>query len=142
MAEEQPQNRGADPPQNNLNIMAAAAERLSCLAEAAASASEENNSAGPASPVLSQSSSAGSMSPSATRPKLVLPALTAAVEQDLALTKGSSRAQGTSAMASSKPLSIESRPEYADYPLCDIATPHPNDVCKCLQPVAATLASL
>ena len=63
--------------------------------------------------------------------KLVLPALTAAVEQDLALTKGSSRAQGTSAMASSKPLSIECRPEYADYPLCDIATPHPNDVCKC-----------
>ena len=125
MAKEAPQNRGADPPTNtnNLNIMAAAAERLSCLAEAAASASEDNSSAGPTSPN-------DSASPSATRPKLVLPALTAAVEQDLALTKGSSRAQGTSAMASSKPLSIESRPEYADYPLCDIATPHPNDVCK------------
>ena len=135
MAKEAPQNRGAEPPQNNLNIMAAAAERLSCLAEAAASASEDNSSAGPTSPT-------DSAIPSATRPKLVLPALTAAVEQDLALTKGSSRAQGTSAMASSKPLSIESRPEYADYPLCDIATPHPNDVCKCLQPVAATLASL
>ncbi|KAL9183703.1 hypothetical protein ACHAXT_004559 [Thalassiosira profunda] len=123
MAKEAPQNRGADPPTNtnNLNIMAAAAERLSCLAEAAASASEDNSSAGPTSPN-------DSASPSATRPKLVLPALTAAVEQDLALTKGSSRAQGTSAMASSKPLSIESRPEYADYPLCDIATPHPNDV--------------
>lgn len=55
------------------------------------------------------------------RMKLVLPNLTPAMQQDLALSKGSSG-------KGSKPLSIGTRPEYTDYPLIGIVTPHPNDV--------------
>lgn len=62
------------------------------------------------------------MSPSPSRRiKLVLPTLTPAMQQDLALSKGTSG-------KGSKPLSIGTRPEYADYLLTGIVTPHPNDV--------------
>ena len=46
------------------------------------------------------------------------------MQQDLALVK-----TGTEPL---KPLSIANRPEYEDYPLKDIVTPHPHDVCKCI----------
>ena len=55
-----------------------------------------------------------------SRSKLVLPNLTTAVQEDMALLKGSA------ASTTSKPLSIGSRPEFAEYQLVDITTPHPN----------------
>jgi len=55
------------------------------------------------------------------RAKLVLPELTPAVEQDLVLNKAK---KGTSAV----PLSIQTRVEYANFPLQGISTPHPHDV--------------
>lgn len=58
------------------------------------------------------------------RSKLVLPTFTPEMAQDLALAKVSGSNK------SSKPLSIGTRPEYVDYPLRGIVTPHPNDVCK------------
>lgn len=54
--------------------------------------------------------------------KLVLPNLTQAMQQDLALSKGASGSKA------SKPLSICTRPEFAEYQLQGIVTPHPNDV--------------
>lgn len=90
---------------SRLSIMAAAVEHMSSAAAVAAAL---------------HSSSAVSMSPS-RRAKLVLPTLTPAMQQDLALSKGSGA-------KSSKPLSIGTRHEFADYPLTGIVTPHPNDV--------------
>jgi hypothetical protein len=55
------------------------------------------------------------------RAKLVLPNLTPAMQQDLALSKGA-------AGKNSKPLSIGNRAEYVDYPLKEIVSPHANDV--------------
>ena len=101
-----------DSSMNNLNIMAAAAEHIS---SAAAMATTADTTQGACTTVLS---------PPTRRPKLVLPNLTPAMQQDLALAKGSGG-------KSSKPLSIGTRPEFADYPLKGIVTPHPNDVCKC-----------
>merc|ERR1719253_234964 len=86
----------------------------------AAAMADHNHAAPPPLPpppaTMSSSSSEG-------RNKLVLPNLTPAMQQDLALSK-----QGTSSSKSSKPLSIGTRPEFADYPLLAIVTPHPNDV--------------
>lgn len=89
---------------SRLSIMAAAVEHMSSAAAAQAG----------------HDSSPMSTSPP-RRSKLVLPTLTPAVQQDLFLSKGS----GTK---SSKPLSISTRPEFTDYPLKGIVTPHPNDV--------------
>ena len=61
---------------------------------------------------------------SSQKVKLILPELTPAMQQDLALVK-----TGTEPL---KPLSIANRPEYEDYPLVNIVTPHPHDVCKCI----------
>ena len=62
---------------------------------------------------------------SSQKVKLILPELTPAMQQDLALVKsGAAKPQ--------KPFSIANRPEYDDYPLNDIVTPHPHDVCKCI----------
>ena len=55
-----------------------------------------------------------------SRSKLVLPNLTTAVQEDMHLLKESAE------RTTSKPLSIGSRPEFADYQLVDITTPHPN----------------
>jgi len=57
--------------------------------------------------------------------KLILPELTPAMQQDLALVK-------TGTDKPLKPLSIANRPEYDTYPLENIVTPHANDVCKCI----------
>ncbi|KAL3817626.1 hypothetical protein ACHAXA_011714 [Cyclostephanos tholiformis] len=98
----------------NLSVMAAAAEqRISTAAAAAASAV--------AAPGDHDASSDASLSPG-RRSKLVLPSLTPAMQEDLALTKE----LGT--VKSLKPLSIGGRPEFADYPLQGIVAPHPNDV--------------
>ena len=63
---------------------------------------------------------------SSQKVKLILPELTPAMQQDLALVKS-----GTTAKPQ-KPLSIANRPEYEDYTLENIVTPHPHDVCKCI----------
>lgn len=75
---------------------------------------------GPAAAGDHHSPNGTSLSPT-RRCKLVLPKLTPAMQQDLALSKSSST-------KASKPLSFGSRPEYSDYALQGIATPHPNDV--------------
>lgn len=89
---------------SRLNIMAAAVEHMR-----SADLDEQSNS---------------SASPS-RRVKLVLPTLTPAMQQDLALSK-------TEPGKNAKPLSIGNRAEYTDYPLKEIMSPHANDVCKCL----------
>eukprot|EP00581_Thalassiosira_minuscula_P007419 CAMPEP_0183704222 /NCGR_PEP_ID=MMETSP0737-20130205/1622_1 /TAXON_ID=385413 /ORGANISM="Thalassiosira miniscula, Strain CCMP1093" /LENGTH=490 /DNA_ID=CAMNT_0025931049 /DNA_START=194 /DNA_END=1666 /DNA_ORIENTATION=+ len=89
----------ADDSSRNLSIMAAAVEQMS-----SARSSEHHPSGSPT-----------------RRSKLVLPTLTPAMQQDLALVKGA-------ASKGSKPLSIGARPEFADYALQGIVTPHPNDV--------------
>ncbi|KAL7541799.1 LOW QUALITY PROTEIN: hypothetical protein ACHAWF_007022 [Thalassiosira exigua] len=100
-----------------------------------------NGTAAAAERVGSSSSSSPPASPGGgpRRSKLVLPALTAAVQQDLALSKGTSprvrggggggkRPGSHGGGGGSKPLSIGARPEFADYPLRDISMPHANDV--------------
>ena len=62
---------------------------------------------------------------SSQKVKLILPELTPAMQQDLALVK-------TGTDKPLKPLSIANRPKYEDYPLKEIVTPHPHDVCKCI----------
>jgi len=62
---------------------------------------------------------------SSQKVKLILPELTPAMQQDLALVKSGAAKQ-------QKPFSIANRPEFVDYPLEDIVTPHPHDVCKCI----------
>ena len=102
----------SEPKSTNLSVMAAAAEqRISTAAAATALADDDS------------SSDVSSSSPS-RRSKLVLPIITPAMEEDLALTK----LLGTD--KSSKPISFSGRPEFADYPLKGIVAPHPNDVCK------------
>ena len=59
---------------------------------------------------------------SSQKVKLILPELTPAMQQDLALVK-----TGTEPL---KPLSIANRPEFVAYPLENIVTPHAHDVCK------------
>ena len=59
---------------------------------------------------------------SSQKVKLILPELTPAMQQDLALIK-----TGTEPL---KPLSIANRPEFMAYPLENIVTPHAHDVCK------------
>lgn len=98
-----------DASRSNLGIMAAAAEHI-IAAEGELAASDHHS---PNSAVVSP----------ARRSKLVLPKLTPAIQQDLAMTKSSSA-------KASKPLSIGARPEFSDYALQNIAMPHPNDVCK------------
>ena len=71
-----------------------------------------------------QQCSSSSIIPS-QKVKLILPELTPAMQQDLALVK-------TGLDKPLKPLSIANRPEYEAYPLKDIVTPHPHDVCKCI----------
>ncbi|KAL7537131.1 hypothetical protein ACHAXR_007608 [Thalassiosira sp. AJA248-18] len=71
----------------------------------------------------SSSTTSNSSSSPSRRSKLVLPTLTPAMQQDLASAKGSS-----SAKKLTKPLSFGTRPEFAEYPLNGIVTPHPNDV--------------
>jgi len=71
-----------------------------------------------------QQCSSSSIIPS-QKVKLILPELTPAMQQDLALAK-------TETAKPLKPFSIANRPEYEDYPLKDIVTPHPHDVCKCI----------
>ena len=105
MSEEEA-NNNTDDSSRNLSIMAAAVEHMSSSGAAA-----------------DQHSPSRALSPT-RRIKLVLPNLTPAMQQDLALTK-------TATTKASKPLSIGTRPEYADYVLQGIVTPHPNDVCKC-----------
>ena len=63
-----------------------------------------------------------SVSLSPCKAKLILPDLTPAMQQDLVLAKGSGGKAG------STPLSIANRPEFVDYPLTGIVTPHPHDV--------------
>lgn len=99
----------------NLGIIAAAVEQLTA---AAASSAAFDHSHG--------TSVDASLSPT-RRTKLVLPSLTPAMQQDFVLSKGTTGANST------KPLSISMRPEFADYPLHGIATPHLNDVRKWLQ---------
>lgn len=60
---------------------------------------------------------------SSQKVKLILPELTPAMQQDLALVK-------TGTDKPLKPLSIANRPEYEDYPLENIVIPHSHDVCK------------
>jgi hypothetical protein len=58
-------------------------------------------------------------------PKLILPALTQEVQDDLESVRGGSNSNSKPSI----PLSITKRPEWADYPLKDIeGPPHPNDV--------------
>jgi hypothetical protein len=96
----------------NLSVMAAAAEhRISTAAAAVA-------------PPADDDSSSDVCSSPCRRSKLVLPSITPAMEEDLALTK----LLGTD--KSPKPISFGGRPEFADYPLKGIMAPHPNDVCK------------
>jgi hypothetical protein len=97
----------------NLGIIAAAVEQLTAVA-ASSSAFDHGTSVD------------ASLSPT-RRTKLVLPSLTPAMQQDFVLSKGTTGANST------KPLSISMRPEFADYPLHGIATPHLNDVRKWLQ---------
>ena len=97
----------------NLGIIAAAVEQLTAVA--ASSAAFDHGTSVDA-----------SLSPT-RRTKLVLPSLTPAMQQDFVLSKGTTGANST------KPLSISMRPEFADYPLHGIATPHLNDVRKWLQ---------
>jgi len=104
----------------NLNIIAAAAEHMNSTAV--------DGNAGHAG---SGAGAGGDASPT-RRSKLVLPNLTPAMQQDLALTKASPR-------KAAKPLSIESRKDYADYALEGITTPHPNDVCECHSPLYSVL---
>lgn len=93
----------------NLDVIAAAVEQLSAIT--AVSAASDGST-----PIAASSSP--------TRPpKLVLPPLTAAMQQDFVLSKGTGA-------KTTKPLSISLRPEFADYPLQGIVTPHPNDVRK------------
>lgn len=96
-----------DSSRSNLSIMAAAVEHMSSSARPAADHSSPDPDGADASP--------------ARRSKLVLPKLTPAMQQDLALTKSSTA-------KASKPLSFGARPEYSDYALKGIVTPHPNDV--------------
>eukprot|EP00584_Thalassiosira_punctigera_P008013 CAMPEP_0172539210 /NCGR_PEP_ID=MMETSP1067-20121228/10463_1 /TAXON_ID=265564 ORGANISM="Thalassiosira punctigera, Strain Tpunct2005C2" /NCGR_SAMPLE_ID=MMETSP1067 /ASSEMBLY_ACC=CAM_ASM_000444 /LENGTH=541 /DNA_ID=CAMNT_0013324859 /DNA_START=103 /DNA_END=1728 /DNA_ORIENTATION=+ len=96
-----------DSSRSNLSIMAAAAEHISASSPGGP---EEHN----------HSPNSTSASPT-RRAKLVLPKLTPAMQQDLALTKSSSA-------KALKPLSFGSRPEFSDYALQGIVTPHPNDV--------------
>ena len=98
----------------NLDVMAAAVERLSAVAATAAAYNRSTSST---------SVAASKPYKSMSRSKLVLPSLTSAMEQDFILSKGPG-ANPT------KPLSITMRPEFADYPLVGIVTPHANDVCK------------
>lgn len=91
----------------NLGIIAAAVAQLTAAAVVSA---DFDRSA----------SAAASLSPT-RRPKLVLPTLTPAMQQDFVLTKGTGA-------NSTKPLAISMRPEFADYPLRGIVTPHSNDV--------------
>ena len=93
----------------NLGIIAAAVEQLTAATVVSADFDRST-------------SAAASLSPT-RRPKLVLPTLTPAMQQDFVLSKGNGA-------NSTKPLSISMRPEFADYPLRGIATPHSNDVCK------------
>ena len=93
----------------NLGIIAAAVEQLTAAAVVSADFDQSGASA------------AASLSPT-RRPKLVLPTLTPAMQQDFVLSK--------SGAINTKPLSISMRPEFADYPLRGIVTPHSNDVCK------------
>jgi hypothetical protein len=95
----------------NLDVIAAAVERLSAVAATAASYDH---------------SAASNASKSKSRPKLVLPSLTSAMEQDFILSKGPG-ANPT------KPLSITLRPEFADYPLVGIVEPHTHDVRKLIK---------
>ena len=62
-----------------------------------------------------------SLNDSAVRPKLVLPELTLDVRKDLESGRLSS---------ADLPLSISKRQEWLEYPLKNIAAPHPNDVRK------------
>lgn len=71
-----------------------------------------------------QQCSSSSIIPS-QKVKLILPELTPAMQQDLALVK-------TGLDKPLKPLSIANRPEYVNYPLENVVTPHPHDVCKCI----------
>lgn len=89
----------SDDSSRNLSIMAAAVEHMSASAAAEVALNEPTR-----------------------RSKLVLPTFTPEMAQDLALAKVSGSNK------SSKPLSIGTRPEYVDYPLRGIVTPHPNDV--------------
>jgi len=60
---------------------------------------------------------------SSQKVKLILPELTPAMQQDLALVK-------TGKAKPLKPFSIANRPEFVAYPLENIVTPHAHDVCK------------
>mmetsp|Transcript_5445 Transcript_5445/g.10518 ORF Transcript_5445/g.10518 Transcript_5445/m.10518 type:complete len:577 (+) Transcript_5445:40-1770(+) len=97
-----------DSTRSNLSIMAAAVEHMAATTGTGPMSADHH------------SSSSSAMSPS-RRSKLVLPKLTPAMQQDLALTKSSSA-------KASKPLSFGARPEFSDYALQGIVTPHPNDV--------------
>ncbi len=93
----------------NLGIIAAAVAQLTAAAVVSAD--------------CDRSASAAASLPPTRRPKLALPTLTPAMQQDFVLSKGTGA-------NSTKPLSISMRPEFADYPLRGIVTPHSNDVCK------------
>jgi hypothetical protein len=90
----------------SLDVIAAAVEQVTSAAAVATAANNRGASLSPA-----------------RRPKLVLPTLTPAMQQDFVLSKGNGA-------RSTKPLSISMRPEFGDYPLKGILTPHPNDVRK------------
>lgn len=109
-SEQKPINNSDD--SSRLSIMAAAIEHLRSTDDATGSGAASSGGGG--------SGATGSTSP-ARRMKLVLPNLTPAMQQDLALSKGSTG-------KSSRPLSITARPEYANYQLEGIVTPHPHDV--------------
>lgn len=118
---------------SNLNIIAAAAEQIRT-----ADAAE-----GSASMTAKDANSSPSDQQQQPRAKLVLPKLTPEIAQDIALTKTLRTGKiGSPVEKPAKPYSIGTRPEFADYPLSGISTPHPNDVCKCANPVAIVCSRL